>query len=280
MGTLEALAADIEKEFQLTPVVAVEIEWYFRRRNEAAPLSRQVALESILTTIAKKSNAAGIALHSIEHERGPGQVEAALHMSKNIGQLAVDIMRLKNIVDESCAEHGLIADFTAKPYAEEYGSGIHVHLHLEDAQGINVFWKEDARLSPSLRFAIQGLLTTMQDNMAIFAPYRASYARFVANQHAPVNISWGFNNRTTAIRLPDPGGQVQGAEAIAQMKRIRQRRIEHRVAGSDANVYEVLSAVLYGVYKGLKEKILPPEPIYGDAADAQYGLESISLPSY
>ena len=80
---------------------------------------------------------------------------------------------------------------------------------------------------------------------------------------SPKNISWGYNNRTTALRL------LKNFDGIA--------RIEHRVAGADADLLEVIAAILYGSYIGMKEKMIPTSPIYGLGFDPQYNL--IPLPA-
>jgi glutamine synthetase len=81
-----------------------------------------------------------------------------------------------------------------------------------------------------LRSAIAGLATTMREGMLIFAPSFTSFRRFAANAFVPVNMTWGYNNRSVAFRVPSGPGE--------------NRRIEHRVAGADANPYLVLAAVL------------------------------------
>ena len=95
----------------------------------------------------------------------------------------------------------------------------------------------------------------MQDSTLIFAPNHNSYNRFTAGAHAPTIINWGYENRTTAIRVP-------GGPNIA-------KRIEHRVAGGDANPYLVLSAILGAALNGMESKIDPPEPISGNGYDSK-----------
>jgi glutamine synthetase len=111
----------------------------------------------------------------------------------------------------------------------------------------------------------------MNPCMSIFAPHPESYDRFLHTVNAylvcptasnvPATVSWGTNNRTVAVRLPP--------------KPSRERHIEHRVSGSDADVTQAIAAVLAGIHYGLKEKSDPGPPVYGDASLPQYGLPKL-----
>ena len=145
----------------------------------------------------------------------------------------------------------------AKPCASRAGSGLHLHVSVNDAAGKNIFASEDPSGTPALREAVGGLKATLADGMAIFAPNANSYRRFRANSYAPVAPTWGVNNRTVSLRVP--AGPAGG------------RHIEHRVAGADANPYLALAALLAGVHHGLTKSIDPGPPVQGDgyAAAAQ-----------
>ena len=138
-----------------------------------------------------------------------------------------------------------------KPYPDQPGSGMHVHLSLLDKEGQNVFQSSDASGSPELRNAVEGLRGVMVESMLICAPPANSYHRFQRDSCAPVNMSWGYNNRTVSIRIPASEGP--------------DTRIEHRLAGADANPYLLVAALLSGILHGLKEKNDPPQPVEGNA---------------
>lgn len=253
------------------PVIALEVEWYLRAESAVEDASQYI--ENFLKWFT--ASAAHLPLHSASGERGYLQAEAALLPTKNINQLITDYYTLRDVAENSARKIGAQADFSAKPFAEDYGSGIHVHVHLEDKTGQHLFFKDGESLSDALRFSIGGLLSTLEENLPIFIPTSSSWQRIVPGFHAPVNVSWGFNNRTTAIRLPDSISEYQGARAIAAAPATRFKRIEHRVAGSDANIENVIDAVLKGIDKGLIERIEPPEPIFGNAQDMQYALKNL-----
>ncbi len=269
---LHAVRHQLHQQFGLRPVVAAELEWYTWRAGETGPCPLSVPFEDITAWVQEAALHAGITLETIEPERGPGQLECSLPPTADPAALADALARLKASLSTVFSTQGHVASFAAKPFAETYGSALHIHLHLEDAEGNNVFWKEGDTLSPALAYALAGLLATMEQNLPIFAPTDAARARYVPGWHAPVNASWGGNNRTVALRLPDGTGSLTGASALAQASPRRARRIEHRVAGADADPHAVLAAILQGVHHGLSHQLTPPAPIHGDAAHPQYGL--------
>ena len=96
--------------------------------------------------------------------------------------------------------------------------------------------------------------------MALFAPHMNSFRRLRPGNHAPSAVAWGYENRTAAIRIP--GGNPKA------------RRIEHRVAGADANPYLVLAAILGAALAGIEGRMIPADPIMGDA----YGQRLPTIP--
>lgn len=277
-------------EYGVTPVVAAEIEWYLRPALQISadeeyrelsgadthPWKSSFAdVQEYFQTLSDNCESAGLELHSLNMEDGPGQVEAALMPTSNPQKLADNIIKLKEIAADVALQHNLEADFAAKPYMAEYGSGMHIHVHLrDDDSGQNRFEKRGDNMSDDLRYSLAGLLQTMPEYIDIFAPTDESKKRFAPKYHAPVNASWGGNNRTVALRLPDASGMVSGVEDIAAQAYSHERRIEHRVAGADADPALVLGSILSGIEYGLKHHPDLADPIYGDASDAQYGLNS------
>jgi len=105
-----------------------------------------------------------------------------------------------------------------------------------------------------MRHAVGGLLSTMADMTLAFAPHLNSYRRLCPGGLAPTTVAWGYENRTSAVRIP------AGAHAA--------RRIEHRVAGADANPYIVLAAILGAALHGMEGRIEPPAPLRDNSHDA------------
>ena len=115
---------------------------------------------------------------------------------------------------------------------------------------------------PDLQIAVAGCLAAMHDSTLIFAPHQNSYERLVPGAHAPTSICWGYENRTTAVRIP------AGNPAA--------RRLEHRVAGGDVNPYLMLASILGAALVGIEDGLEPPSPITGNAY-AMPGLPQIPV---
>jgi glutamine synthetase len=174
-----------------------------------------------------------------------------LHHSADALCACDEAIRFKRLVRGVATRHGMEATFMAKPYAEAAGSGAHLHVSLIDSTGRNVFASEDAAGNETLHHAIGGLARTMADAMLIFAPTINSYRRYRAEAYVPLNPTWAVNNRGVALRIP-----LSNAE---------NRRVEHRVAGADANPYLLTAAVLAGIHYGLTARLDPGPPLTGNA---------------
>ncbi len=239
----------LQADFGLTAVVASEIEFYLH--GAGACNSMPAFWEKV---------AAGVRLVKHEKEKGGEQYEAALFPSHAL-QCARDTAALVTLTSEIAVQFSLRADFSPKPLPDEPGSGLHIHVHLQDALGKNVFFKNDDDISDALKHSIGGLLKWLPASMPIFAPHEESYARFTEKTNAPTTVSWGANNRTVAIRLPDAAHD--------------NKRIEHRVAGPDADPHQVIAIILAAIHYGLMNRCDPGAQIYGDAALPMYDLPKL-----
>jgi glutamine synthetase len=155
------------------------------------------------------------------------------------------------VIKATAEEQGMIASFMAKPFVDQAGSGTHIHVSVLDAEGNNIFACTPDAPSDTLRHGVAGLQRSSRDAMLVFAPHANSYRRFVLNAFVPLNDAWGFNNRTVAMRIPHSNPA--------------NTRIEHRIAGADANPYLVTAAVLAGILQGLDDKADPGAPTVGNA---------------
>lgn len=258
----------------LTPVVAVELEFHLIDRQRTAaggpqpPLSpvtgeRELTTQvygitelddydGILDGIAKAAEMQGIYADTAMAGYAPGQYKINLKHQPDSLTACDHAVMLKRLIKGVALRHAMEATFMAKPYSDLPGNGMHIHISLIDESGQNVFQDEvDTLGSRIMRHAVGGLLETMAEAMVLFAPNVNSFRRFVADSFAPLTPVWGDNNRTTALRIPS---SPQAA-----------RRIEHRVAGADANPYLVLAALLAGIHQGLSRKIESPPPTTGNA---------------
>ncbi|MBT9382433.1 glutamine synthetase family protein [Pseudooceanicola sp. CBS1P-1] len=258
------------KKLGLTPVVATELEFYVCDPSEAAPqppcspvtgkrldsdgalsLDELQHFDAFLNEVYDACRAQGIPADAAISENGAGQFEINLLHVADAMEAADDAVLFKRLVRGIARRHGFAATFMAKPYGARAGSGMHVHFSLQDETGRNVFDNGGPDGSPILLNAVAGLLATMHENTLVWAPHENSFRRLLPGAHAPSAIAWGYENRTTAIRIP--GGSPKA------------RRIEHRVAGADANPYLVLASILGGALVGIERDMVPPPPVIGDA---------------
>ena len=207
--------------------------------------------DSFLKDISDSADKQNVPVDTALAELSPGQFEINLHHVPDAIQACDHAILLKRIIRSISQKHKMEASFMPKIYPDLPGNGMHVHLSLLDTEGRNVFQGSDALGSPELRNAVEGLRGVMVESMLICAPHANSYHRFQSDSCAPVNMSWGYNNRTVSIRIPASEGP--------------DTRIEHRLAGADANPYLLVAALLSGILHGLKEKNDPPQPVEGNA---------------
>jgi len=203
----------------------------------------------------------GIPADAIVKESAPAQFEVNLRHTEDAIKACDYAVLLKRLIKNIAYDHEMDSTFMAKPYPGQAGNGLHVHISLLDKDGNNIFASEDPTQNEALRHALGGILETMPASMAFLCPNVNSYRRFGANFYVPNTPSWALDNRTVALRVP-----TGSPDAV---------RIEHRVAGADANPYLMMAAILAGIHHGLTHKIEPGEPIEGNA----YEQLEASLPN-
>lgn len=267
-------------EIGLRPMVAFELEFYLFEpggdtsaglNSPLSPLTGQrtgatqvYSLDDVedfglyLDEVSSTCALQGVTSGAISAEYSPGQFEINLQHSDNPVRAADHCVMFKRAVKNVARKQGYQATFMAKPCAENSGSGLHLHVSLLDKKGDNVFDGGDEYATPgcaseTLMHSIGGLKNIMAESMGIFAPNINSYDRFVPNTYTPVTPSWGFENRSVAIRIPKSPGAA--------------RRIEHRVSGADANPYLTLAAILTGIHHGITRQIDPGPPDEGNAGE-------------
>lgn len=265
ISTLKKVTDRLTKNTGLVPFVATEIEFYLE--NDAPHITA-----AMFPDCYKRFGSAGILTHKIEKETAKGQYEISLVHLPDPLVAAHNTVTVIDIIKTAAEEYASKALFAPKPYKDMPGSGMHIHVSLYDSEGDNVFQKDDTtnpNESDAMCHAIAGLCLTMNEAMVFFAPNEESYDRYTAEfnkqgdkyNHAPVNISWGGNNRTVAIRIP--------TSTLYPEK----RHIEHRVSGPDADPYLAIAAVLAGIDYGITNHIaLKENKIWGNAFDKQYNL--------
>jgi glutamine synthetase len=261
------ILANVLKRFEalgLTPVVATELEFYLVdadwRETGKPRLPRQLAylgeatatqlydmgatdiMDDYLRTLNDWGTVQGLPVDATTAEFGPGQFEINLLHRADAMAAADECIYLKRLAELAARHHGMKSTCMAKPYTDQAGSGLHVHVSLIDKEGNNILDAKGGEPT-KLKSICAGMMNTMLDAQAIFAPFANSYRRFQPGSFAPVDIDYGFGHRGTAVRIPDKDGPAA--------------RVEHRVAGADANPHLLLAAILGGILLGLENDLDP-----------------------
>jgi len=267
------------KDLNMTPVVAPELEFYLVKRNtepnmEVEPpigrSGRQETVrqpfsidaldefEQVFDEIHRYSEAMNIKIDTLEHEMGTAQFEINFEHGDPL-YICDQVLMFKRIVKEAAMRHNIYATFMSKPMQYEPGSAMHWHISvLNDASGKNVFNDEKDQETDFFKHFIGGLQKYIPESIVFNAPYVNSYRRFTRWQNAPINLYWGYDNRTTGLRVPSSSPE--------------NRRIENRIGGADVNPYLSIAASLSCGFLGMKEKILQSQPEDSNAYNLPFKL--------
>lgn len=262
-------------ELGYSPSFSAEYEFFvfretpqsLREKNYAqlAPLTpgmfgysvlRASANSELLVDMQSQLAAFDVPLEALHTETGPGVFEAAIAVDEGI-RAADRATLFKTAAKEFLARHGLIPTFMAKWNADLPGSSGHLHQSLWDVlRNQNLFTAAaGATVAPLMQQYMAGLLTYLPELTACFCPTVNSYKRTVPGVWAPVNSTWGMDNRTTAIRaIPSDG---------------KSSRVELRATGADINPYIAMAASLAAGLEGIQKQLQLPPPVtnaYTDSA--------------
>jgi glutamine synthetase len=248
------------KRCDFTPYMAAEFEFFlFRETPESlrtknfrnlTPLTpgmfgysvlRASQNSAVMIDLLDQLAAFHIPLEGLHTETGPGVYEAAITVEKAL-EAADRAALFKTAVKEILAEHGIIPTFMAKVSPDLPGSSGHLHQSLWQ-DGKNLF---SEGLEGPMGSYIAGLIEFLPELMALFCPTVNSYKRTVPGAWAPINATWGVDNRTTAVRaLPSDS---------------KSSRIELRLTGADINPYLAMAASLAAGLEGIQQGLKPWPP--------------------
>ncbi|MGN6549647.1 MAG: glutamine synthetase family protein [Pararhizobium sp.] len=271
---------DLYAERGWRPVVAPEIEFYLVAQNDdpdyplhppkdrsgrtivggqSYSISGVNEFDELIDDIYHFSEKQGLEIDTLIHEEGPAQLEINLRHGDPI-ELADQVFFFKRTLREAALKHEMYATFMAKPMQGQAGSAMHIHQSIIDIETRrNIFSNADGSPSQEFFHFIGGMQQFVPKAMVMMAPYVNSYRRLTPDMACPVNNAWGYDNRTTAFRVPisEPGA----------------RRVENRLPSSDANPYLALAASLACGWLGMEQSVVPSSP-----TDAAANEGAIDLP--
>ncbi|MEL6948473.1 MAG: glutamine synthetase, partial [Pseudomonadota bacterium] len=151
----------------------------------------------VFSMIEKAARWAGLPVDTVVKEAGPDQFEVNLTHRADALRAADDVVLLKRIVVEAARAQGLRATFMGKPFIDQPGNGMHVHVSLADGAGVNIF-ADPTDGETALSSAAAGLVDTMAEMALVFINTRNGFRRMAEGSYAPVFANWGENNRSVA----------------------------------------------------------------------------------
>lgn len=277
-NVLKRVVALYEKE-GWQPVVAPELEFYLTKKNpdpdyplepptgrsgragagrQAYSLGAVDEYDKIVDDIYDFAERQYLKIDTIIQEGGAAQLEINLLHGDPI-DLADQVFLFKRTIREAAFRHECYATFMAKPLANEPGSAMHIHQSvIEKATGRNIFSGDDGQPTDAFFAFLGGQQLYLPSTACLLAPYVNSYRRLVPGGAAPINLEWGNDNRSAGLRVP------VSPEAS--------RRVENRLAGSDANPYLAMAASLACGYLGIKKRLQPRPAVIGNAYQNDHQL--------
>jgi glutamine synthetase len=192
-----------------------------------------------------------IPIEGLHTETGPGVYEVAIKYDAAL-RSADKAALFKTAMKQLCARLGYSVTFMAKVNHALPGSSGHLHQSLWK-DGKNAFYDAAAphSLSALARHYLGGQVALMPEVTALISPTVNSYKRYVPGVWAPLNASWGIENRTCAIRA------IPGSA--------KSTRLEYRQTAADINPYIAMATTLAAGLWGIEQRKDPPTPVDGDA---------------
>ncbi|MFG2742105.1 glutamine synthetase family protein [Streptomyces chartreusis] len=250
----------------LRPIVGPELEYFLLERT-AAGWRRHPETTGAVYTAGLRADPANHLLRTLRHLRDLGIGVITGNHEFDGGQYEINLthsdaldaadrsFRFKAAVKELARRDGLLATFMAKPFGDAGGSGFHLHLSCDDAEGRNAFDDPAGAhgLSAVARHAIAGIVAHAPALAALLNPTVNSYKRFGPDTLAPWLIDWGLDNRSAMVRIPPERGS--GA------------RLELRLGDASANPYLAIAATLAAALLGIRAGEEPPPPLEGYGYD-------------
>lgn len=242
------------------PVIALELEFYLvdKSRTEQGMLQTAInpskhereydtgvydidSLDDYSEFLFDLNSAAqlqGLNTSGALSESAPGQFEINFNHQQDILDACDQVILAKRLIRQVAQKHNFDATFMAKPFQEQAGNGMHIHLSIIDEHGNNLFSNSDENPSDFFYQVLSSMLSFIPSSTALLCPNINSYRRFCVGSYTPTKADWGENHRGVALRIP--------------MSDSKNRRIEHRIAGADVNPYLLTAVIMSNVIASTK----------------------------
>ena len=260
---LRRVAHEFEQELGLQFLIGIEPEMMWLRRSDDGSTPAGVTkpycyhihqfeeLRPVLLDVVDYGQALGLDMSYGDHEDAPGQLELNFRFDRPL-RTADNITTYRQVCAAVARKHDLLASFMPKPFTGVSANGHHHHFTLIDEAGTNVFHDPDgpAQLSQLALHFLGGMLEHFPALMCIGNPTVNSYCRmWDTGFWAPVYKNWGWQNRTTTVRVASGG------------------RFEYRGVDSSCNPYLTVAALLQAGLDGVRRELDPGPPQQGNTYD-------------
>ena len=252
-------------KLRLDPIAASELEFFVYKKDENGVISpytnelctcyqanRRLDPSRFLYKLTQSFEQMNFNVLYMNHEYFPGQFEYNWKHTK-ILRAADESALFKSLSKDIAEDLNLMITFMAKPKKADGGSGCHFHVSLNDMNtGLDACYDKESpdKLSKTMKYFIGGLIKHAKAISAFLAPTVNCYKRYQPDSFAPIYIGWGYDNRTTYIRIPNERGKGT--------------RLEVRAGSAATNPYLALGGILAAGYDGIVNKIEPPKVITTD----------------
>jgi glutamine synthetase len=243
--------------------IGCELEFFLLEKNGQA-LENKELLAELICELKEILTTNFSLIYQVEKEQGASQIEIKTSFTADLSRLCEELEAAKNFVKKFAQEKNLSASFAAQPFENDCGNALQFNISLHEAEK-NIF-----EFDKKIQKKVAAILLKKTDEMLIFlAPKAEDYARFSAKTNrnlfkrgkftAPINLSFGADNRTCAIRI------LQSESG---------KRLEYRIAAAGADLFLSIAAIILAISSGFDEEIQGFEQIHGNAFDEQYELKT------
>ncbi len=259
---LDKIISDFHNNL-LYPNIGLELEFYLTKNSNQ--INDHSLVETFIKKLKDKVKRQKINLLDIQKEQGEGQIEIKTLPTQNINLLCLELELIKTISKDLAKKYDLEINLDPTPFKDDCSNALQINLTLLNEYNKNLFDKNNNKESRILLNIISKLLSLTNKNIDYFTDSKANYSRFNLKRNkelfskgkytSPVNLSWGYDNRSCAIRVV--GKNIN-------------RRLEYRIADADINVKKAIGKFLEMVKYDIDNDLKAPKEIYGNAFDEQY----------
>ena len=238
--------------------IGSELEFYLMDPETRRPrdrgiqvynLTRAAELDHVVGPIRRHLDEVGIPIEQSNPEYAAGQVEVNIEYGEAL-ETADRTVAFRGLVKQIAHSQGYLATFMAKPITGESGSGFHLHHSLWH-DGRAVFHDDGGALSRTGLSYLAGIQRRMAETTLIGSTTPNAYRRRRPESFSPVNNAWGYDNRSTGIRIIGHSPQTL--------------RIEVRDGSADCNPYYLFASQIAAGLDGIEQELEPTPPHVGNA---------------